>query len=128
MDTITRAAMAVALAEEGGIGVIDRGFRAGDIAPQVAEVTAVKRTQHGIIADPHTIATTQPSPMPMRLMERTGVGTLVVVDEHGAAGGPADTSGMCVSCRRRAGRRSDDAARAAGRPHRADFGLRMPSA
>ena len=30
MDTVTRAAMAVALAEEGGIGVIDRGFRAGD--------------------------------------------------------------------------------------------------
>src|ERR671936_1265167 len=55
MDTITRSAMAVALAEEGGIGVIDRGFRAGDIAPQVAEITAVKRTQHGIIADPHTI-------------------------------------------------------------------------
>jgi hypothetical protein len=36
MDTVTRAAMAVVLAEEGGIGVIDRGFRAGDIAPQVA--------------------------------------------------------------------------------------------
>ena len=56
MDTVTRAAMAIVLAEEGGIGVIDRGFRAGDIAPQVAEVAAVKRTQHGIIADPHTIA------------------------------------------------------------------------
>ena len=55
MDTITRAAMAVALAEEGGIGVIDRGLRAGDIAPQIGEVTAVKRTQHGIITDPHTI-------------------------------------------------------------------------
>ena len=40
MDTITRAAMAVVLAEEGGIGVIDRGFRAGDIGPQVAEVSA----------------------------------------------------------------------------------------
>src|SRR5215216_6472476 len=59
MDTITRAAMAVVLAEEGGIGVIDRGFRAGDIAPQVAEVTAVKRTQHGIILDPHAIGDDQ---------------------------------------------------------------------
>src|SRR5262249_55077305 len=36
MDTITRAAMATVLAEEGGIGVIDRGYRAGDVAPQVA--------------------------------------------------------------------------------------------
>ena len=78
MDTITRAAMAVALAEEGGIGVIDRGFRAGDIAPQVAEITAVKRTQHGIIADPHTIDVDQRVIDAVRLMERTGVGTLVV--------------------------------------------------
>ena len=52
MDTVTRAAMAIVLAEEGGIGVIDRGFRAGDIEPQVREVAAVKRTQHGIIARP----------------------------------------------------------------------------
>ena len=59
MDTITRAAMAIVLAEEGGIGVIDRGFRAGDIAPQVAEVSAVKRTQHGIILDPHAIGDDQ---------------------------------------------------------------------
>jgi IMP dehydrogenase len=78
MDTITRAAMAVALAEEGGIGVIDRGFRAGDIAPQVGEVTAVKRTQHGIITDPHTIDVEQRVADALRLMERTGVGTLVV--------------------------------------------------
>jgi IMP dehydrogenase len=83
MDTITRAAMATVLAEEGGIGVIDRGFRAGDIAPQVAEVAAVKRTQHGIIADPHTIAEDQRIVDAVQLMERTGVGTLVVADaEH----------------------------------------------
>jgi len=78
MDTITRAAMAVALAEEGGIGVIDRGFRVGDIAPQIAEVTTVKRTQHGIIADPHTIDANQRVADALGLMERTGVGTLVV--------------------------------------------------
>src|SRR5580765_89086 len=78
MDTVTRAAMAVVLAEEGGIGVIDRGFRAGDIAPQVGEVTAVKRTQHGIITDPHTIEPDQRVADALRLMERTGVGTLVV--------------------------------------------------
>src|SRR5439155_12581383 len=87
MDTVTRAAMAVALAEEGGIGVIDRGFRAGDIAPQIAEVTAVKRTQHGIIADPHTIGATDRVADAVRLMERTGVGTLVVTtDDHRLAG------------------------------------------
>jgi IMP dehydrogenase len=87
MDTITRSAMAVALAEEGGIGVIDRGFRSGDIGPQVAEVTAVKRTQHGIIADPHAIGPAQRVADAIRLMERTGVGTLVVTtDDQRLAG------------------------------------------
>src|SRR5438132_670212 len=55
MDTITRSEMAIAVAEEGGIGVIDRGFRSGEIEPQVREVEIVKRKQHGIIADPYTI-------------------------------------------------------------------------
>ena len=82
MDTVTRAAMAVVLAEEGGIGVIDRGFRAGDIAPQVGEIASVKRTQHGIIADPHTIRDDRTVSEAVRRMEDTGVGTLVVVDEQ----------------------------------------------
>jgi IMP dehydrogenase len=80
MDTVTRAAMAVVMAEEGGIGVIDRGFRAGDIEPQLAEVTAVKRTQHGIIADPHAIEIDRTVADALRLMDQTGVGTLAVID------------------------------------------------
>src|SRR5512147_3337832 len=56
MDTVTRAPMAIVEAEEGGIGIIDRGFRPGDIEPQVREVEIVKRTQHGIITDPYSIA------------------------------------------------------------------------
>ena len=82
MDTVTRSAMAVVLAEEGGIGVIDRGFRSGDIGPQVAEIAAVKRTQHGTIPDPHTIEERRPIADAIRLMRRTGVGTLVVVDAN----------------------------------------------
>ena len=35
MDTVTRAPMAIVQAEEGGIGIVDRGFRAGEIEPQV---------------------------------------------------------------------------------------------
>jgi len=80
MDTVTRSAMAVALAEEGGLGVIDRGFRAGDLGPQIAEISAVKRTQHGIIADPHTIQPDRSVADAIRMMERTRMGTLVVVD------------------------------------------------
>ena len=82
MDTITRAAMAIVLAEEGGIGIIDRGFGAGDIAPQVAEVTAVKRTQHGVIPDPHAITEHARIGDAVREMARTRVGTLVVVDDQ----------------------------------------------
>ena len=81
MDTVTRAEMAIAIAEEGGIGIIDRGFRAGDIGPQVREVERVKRRQHGTIADPYTIRPDAPVTEAASVMQRTGVGTLVVVDE-----------------------------------------------
>ncbi|MCC7417865.1 MAG: IMP dehydrogenase [Acidobacteria bacterium] len=82
MDTITRAAMAIVLAEEGGLGVIDRGYRSGDIQPQVQEVAAVKRTQHGIISDPHTIGPSQTIGEAIRKMRATRVGSLAVVDDR----------------------------------------------
>lgn len=73
--------MAVVLAEGGGIGVIDRGFRPGDIQPQLKEVSAVKRTQHGVISDPHTTSATQTLRDALTKMDSTRVGTLAVVDE-----------------------------------------------
>lgn len=81
MDTVTRAAMAIVLAEEGGLGIVDRGFRAGDIAPQVTEIATVKRTQHGVIADPHTIGPGETVEVARKTMARTRVGTLAVVDD-----------------------------------------------
>ena len=81
MDTITRSEMAIAVAEEGGIGIIDRGFRSGDIEPQVREVERVKRRQHGIIVDPYTIRPDADLAEAAEVMRRTGVGTLVVVDD-----------------------------------------------
>ena len=80
MDTITRAAMAVVQAEEGGLGIIDRGFRGGDIAAQVREVEIVKRTQHGVIPDPYTVSPADRVTDAARMMQKSGVGTLVVVD------------------------------------------------
>jgi IMP dehydrogenase len=83
MDTVTRSEMAIAVAEEGGIGIIDRGFRSGEIEPQVREVEIVKRKQHGIIADPYTIAADASLADAAARMQTTGVGTLVVVDARG---------------------------------------------
>jgi IMP dehydrogenase len=87
MDTVTRAEMAIAVAEEGGIGIIDRGFRSGEIDPQVREVSVVKRKQHGIINDPYTIAPSATLAEAAARMRRTGVGTLVVVDGSRAVQG-----------------------------------------
>ena len=81
MDTVTRAPMAVVQAEEGGIGIIDRGFKPGDIEPQVREVEKVKRTQHGVIGDPYTILDSASLADAVTAMRRSRVGTLVVVDE-----------------------------------------------
>jgi IMP dehydrogenase len=80
MDTVTRAPMAIVQAEEGGIGIIDRGFRSGDIEPQVREVEKVKRTQHGIIFDPYTISPDATLSDARGRMDASHVGTLVVVD------------------------------------------------
>jgi IMP dehydrogenase len=80
MDTVTRAPMAIVQAEEGGIGIIDRGFRPGEIGPQVLEVEKVKRTQHGVIHDPYSIAPAALLSTAAALMARSRVGTLVVVD------------------------------------------------
>jgi IMP dehydrogenase len=80
MDTVTRSQMAIAVAEEGGLGVIDRGFRSGEIEPQVREVQIVKRKQHGIIGDPYTIGPHATLSEAEARMRATGVGTLVVVD------------------------------------------------
>src|ERR671913_1995014 len=82
MDTVTRAPMAIVQAEEGGIGIIDRGFRPGEIDAQVREVEKVKRTQHGVIADPYFVAPDASLEQASAAMQRSKVGTLVVVDDN----------------------------------------------
>jgi IMP dehydrogenase len=83
MDTVTRAPMAIVQAEEGGIGIIDRGFRPGEIEPQVREVEQVKRAQHGVIADPYRISPDASVEEAAAMMASSRVGTLVVADEGG---------------------------------------------
>src|SRR5689334_16273623 len=80
MDTVTRAPMAIVQAEEGGLGIIDRGFKNGDIEPQVREVAKVKRMQHIIIRDPYSVSPDTPLADAVALMKRRRAGTLVVID------------------------------------------------
>ena len=53
MDTVTEARLAIALAREGGIGIIHRVFSPGE---QAAEVDRVKKSESGMILDPITIS------------------------------------------------------------------------
>jgi IMP dehydrogenase len=82
MDTVTRAPMAIVQAEEGGLGIIDRGFRSGDIGPQVREVEKVKRTQHVIIRDPYAVLPDTPLAEAIARMRKSRMGTLVVMDDR----------------------------------------------
>lgn len=52
MDTVTEARLAIALAQEGGIGIIHKNMT---IAEQAAEVNKVKKYEHGVILDPITV-------------------------------------------------------------------------
>src|SRR2546427_9314589 len=66
MDTVTEAALAIALAQEGGIGIIHKNLSAEN---QAREVEKVKRSENGVIVDPITL----PPSATVRLARR-GVG------------------------------------------------------
>src|SRR5689334_1713527 len=67
MDTVTEARLAIAMAREGGIGVVHRNL---SIADQAAEVDKVKRSESGMILDPITIRPAATVADAMAIMER----------------------------------------------------------
>src|ERR671935_1436679 len=65
MDTVTEARLAIALAREGGIGILHRNLSIGD---QVAEVDRVKRSEAGMIVEPVTLPPDAPVARALELM------------------------------------------------------------
>lgn len=80
MDTVTEAAMAIAIAREGGIGVIHKNM---SIEAQAAQVRKVKRAESGMIYDPVTITEEQTVGDALGLMKENHIGGIPVVDENG---------------------------------------------
>ena len=79
MDTVTESRMAIAMAREGGIGVIHRFMPA---ERQAEEVLKVKRAENIVIEDPYTVNPEMRVKDARRLMEKFRVSGLIVVDEE----------------------------------------------
>lgn len=77
MDTVTEADLAIAIAREGGIGVIHKNM---SIAAQAAQVRKVKRAESGMIYDPVTITKDQTVGEALRLMHENHIGGIPVID------------------------------------------------
>ncbi|HET9114874.1 MAG TPA: IMP dehydrogenase [Gaiellaceae bacterium] len=80
MDTVTEARLAIALAREGGIGVVHRNL---SIEAQAAEVDKVKRSESGMIVEPVTLPPDAPVQAALELMARYKVSGVPITDDDG---------------------------------------------
>ncbi|MGA9521238.1 MAG: IMP dehydrogenase [Myxococcaceae bacterium] len=75
MDTVTEARTAIAMAQEGGIGVIHKNMT---VARQAAEVARVKKSESGVVTDPVTIEPDAPLAKALELMKQHGISGIPV--------------------------------------------------
>ncbi|GIV06334.1 MAG: inosine-5'-monophosphate dehydrogenase [Fimbriimonadales bacterium] len=80
MDTVTESRMAIALAREGGVGVIHRNM---PIEKQALEVDRVKRSEHGVIWDPIYLSPDHTVRDALTLMERYHISGVPITDSDG---------------------------------------------
>jgi IMP dehydrogenase len=76
MDTVTESALAIALAQDGGIGIIHKNI---SVEAQQREVAKVKRSEHGVILDPVTLSPGQPVRRAQELMNEQNVSGIPIV-------------------------------------------------
>ncbi|WP_416443308.1 IMP dehydrogenase [Leeuwenhoekiella sp. A16] len=84
MDTVTESRMAIAIAQEGGIGVLHKNMT---IEEQALKVRRVKRAESGMIIDPVTLPLTAKVKDAKRSMAEHGIGGIPIVDEAGTLKG-----------------------------------------
>ena len=80
MDTVTESQMAIAMAREGGIGVLHKNMTIDD---QADKVRKVKRSQSGMIIDPVTLPTTALVSDANKIMNEYRIGGIPIVDDAG---------------------------------------------
>lgn len=84
MDTVTEHRMSIAMAREGGIGIIHKNM---SIEDQALEVDRVKRSEHGVITDPFSLTKDHAIKDASELMERYRISGVPVVSEKGVLEG-----------------------------------------
>lgn len=80
MDTVTEARLAIALAREGGMGIVHRNLSIDD---QAAEIDKVKRSESGMIVEPVTLGPDQPVADALAVMERYHISGVPITDPDG---------------------------------------------
>ena len=89
MDTVTESDMAIAIARQGGIGILHKNLSIDD---QASEVNRVKRSESGMILDPITLSPDDTVSSALTLMNRFSIGGIPVVDESRRLVGNCDKS------------------------------------
>ncbi|MFM9009173.1 MAG: IMP dehydrogenase [Bacteroidota bacterium] len=80
MDTVTESAMAISMAQEGGIGVLHKNM---SIEQQAAEVRKVKRSESGMIQDPVTMLENASIAEALRIMKENKIGGIPIINGQG---------------------------------------------
>lgn len=84
MDTVTEAALAMALAREGGLGILHKNM---SIEDQVEQVRKVKRSESGLILDPITLPVDATIGDALKLMRENKIGGIPILDKNGKLAG-----------------------------------------
>ncbi|MDR3643023.1 MAG: IMP dehydrogenase [Candidatus Doudnabacteria bacterium] len=79
MDTVTENSLAIALAQQGGIGVLHKNM---SIEEQAAEVSMVKRFESGMVVDPITLSADDSIAHALQVMQKRGVSGFPIVDKN----------------------------------------------